>query len=38
MVFLLMFLELDDGHRGAQIHLGSVIFPAALAISEALVI
>ena len=28
-------LELDDGHRGAQIHLGSVIFPTALAISEA---
>lgn len=28
-------LELDDGHRGAQIHLGAVIFPAALAISEA---
>ncbi|MBQ2831650.1 MmgE/PrpD family protein [Methanobrevibacter sp.] len=27
-------LELDDGHRGAQIHLGSVIFPTALAISE----
>ena len=28
-------LELDDGHRGAQIHLGSVIFPTALAIAEA---
>ena len=28
-------LELDDGHRGAQIHLGSVIFPTALALSEA---
>ncbi len=28
-------LELDDGHRGAQIHLGAVIFPTALAISEA---
>ena len=28
-------LELDDGHRGAQLHLGSVIFPTALAISEA---
>ena len=28
-------LELDDGHRGAQIHLGAVIFPVALAISEA---
>lgn len=27
-------LELDDGHRGAQIHLGSVVFPTALAISE----
>lgn len=27
-------LELDDGHRKAQIHLGSVIFPTALAISE----
>ena len=27
-------LELDDGHRGAQIHLGSVIFPTALSISE----
>ncbi len=27
-------LELDDGHRGAQIHLGSVIFSTALAISE----
>ena len=27
-------LELDDGHRGAQIHLGSVIFPTTLAISE----
>ena len=25
-------LELDDGHRKAQIHLGSVIFPTALAI------
>ena len=28
-------LELDDGHRGAQIHLGAIIFPTALAISEA---
>lgn len=28
-------MELDDGHRGAQIHLGSVIFPTALAIAEA---
>ena len=28
-------LELDDGHRGAQIHLGAVVFPTALAISEA---
>ena len=28
-------LELDDGHRGAQIHLGAVIFPTALAIAEA---
>lgn len=28
-------LELDDGHRGAQIHLGAVIFSTALAISEA---
>ena len=28
-------LELDDGHRGAQLHLGAVIFPTALAISEA---
>ena len=27
-------LELDDGHRGAQVHLGAVIFPTALAISE----
>ena len=27
-------LELDDGHRGAQIHLGAVIFPTALAISQ----
>ena len=27
-------LELDDGHRGAQIHLGSVVFPTALAIAE----
>lgn len=27
-------LELDDGHRTAQIHLGSVIFPTAMAISE----
>ena len=27
-------LELDDGHRGAQIHLGAVIFPTAFAISE----
>jgi len=23
-------LELDDGHRGAQLHLGSIIFPTAL--------
>ena len=28
-------LELDDGHRKAQLHLGSVIFSTALAISEA---
>ena len=28
-------LELDDGHRQAQAHLGSVIFPTALALSEA---
>lgn len=28
-------LELDDGHRQAQVHLGAVIFPTALAISEA---
>ena len=28
-------LELDDGHRKAQIHLGAVVFPTALAISEA---
>lgn len=28
-------LELDDGHRLAQIHLGAVIFPTALSISEA---
>ena len=28
-------LELDDGHRGAQIHLGSIVFPTALSISEA---
>ena len=28
-------LELDDGHRGAQIHLGAIIIPTALAISEA---
>jgi len=27
-------LELDDGHRKAQIHLGATIFPTALAISE----
>ena len=27
-------LDLDDGHRLAQIHLGSIIFPTALAISE----
>ncbi len=27
-------LELDDGHRGAQVHLGAVIFPTAWAISE----
>jgi len=29
-------LELDDGHRGAQLHLGAIIFPTALAISESL--
>lgn len=28
-------LELDDGHRGAHIHLGAIVFPTALAISEA---
>lgn len=28
-------LELDDGHRQAQAHLGCVIFPTALAICEA---
>ena len=28
-------LELDDGHRQAQAHLGATIFPTALAISEA---
>ena len=28
-------LELDDGHRGGQVHLGAIIFPTALAISEA---
>ena len=28
-------LELDDGHRQAQVHLGAVIFPTALALSEA---
>ena len=28
-------LELDDGHRQAQAHLGCVIFPTALALSEA---
>ena len=28
-------LELDDGHRGAQIHLGAVVFPVAIAIAEA---
>ncbi len=28
-------LELDDGHRQAQAHLGVTIFPTALAISEA---
>ena len=28
-------LELDDGHRIAQLHPGSVVFPAALAICEA---
>ena len=28
-------LDLDDGHRGAHIHLGTVVFPVALAISEA---
>ena len=27
-------LELDDGHRGAQIHLGSIIFSTAFAIAE----
>ena len=30
-------LELDDGHRGAQIHLGSVIFPTALSYGKILV-
>ena len=28
-------LELDDGHRQAQAHLGAVIFPTALALAEA---
>lgn len=28
-------LDLDDGHREAHIHLGAVVFPVALAISEA---
>ncbi|MCQ2972579.1 MAG: MmgE/PrpD family protein [archaeon] len=28
-------LELDDGHRKAQVHLGAIVFPTALAISEA---
>ena len=28
-------LELDDGHRQAQTHLGAVIFPTALALAEA---
>lgn len=28
-------LDLDDGHRGAHVHLGAVIFSTALAISEA---
>ena len=27
-------LELDDGHREAQLHLGAIIFPTALAVSE----
>lgn len=27
-------LELDDGHRGAQIHLGAIIFSTAFAIAE----
>ena len=27
-------LEFDDGHGTAQLHLGSVIFPTAIAISE----
>ncbi len=38
MVFFCSCFRIDDGHRGAQIHLGSVIFPAALAISEAFMI
>ena len=28
-------LELDDGHRTAQIHLGAIVFPTAIAIAEA---
>ena len=28
-------LELDDGHKIAQMHLGAIVFPTALAISEA---
>ncbi|WP_409199768.1 MmgE/PrpD family protein [Methanobrevibacter sp. DSM 116169] len=27
-------LELDDGHRIAQMHLGAIVFPTAIAISE----
>lgn len=29
-------LELDDGHRAAQMHLGAIVFPTAIAVSEAL--
>lgn len=28
-------LELDDGHRSAQMHLGAIVFPTAIAIAEA---
>lgn len=28
-------LELDDGHRTAQMHLGAIVFPTAIAIAEA---